>query len=287
VIETLRQAGIPSDAVQVLHGDGEVVRALVAHREIAAVSMTGSEAAGEQVRALCAIHGGKPLQAELGGNNAAIVLADADVDAAVTALVEAAYSNSGQRCTAIRRVIVEAPIAGAVRERWCAAMTRLRIGDPGEPSTQVGPLVAVALTLAGGARCLAGGARVASRPQGWWFAPTLIECDDARAAIVQQETFGPVAVLQVARDAAHAVTLANAVPQGLLGALFTRDADARRRIGDALEVGILRLSGNVQAIDPEAPFGGWKGSQVGPPEHGAWDRHFFSRPQARYEDTRT
>lgn len=294
ILETLRDAGVPADLVQILHGDAECVRDLVTHPAIAAVSMTGSEAAGEQLRALCALHGGKPLQAELGGNNAAIVLADADLDAAVAALVPTAYSYSGQRCTAIRRVIVEAPRAAELRERWCVAVARLRIGEPEIEATDLGPLIserqlrrverAVERALAQGARCIAGGARVRSRPQGWWFEPTLLECDDPRADIVQLETFGPVAVLQVARDAAHAVELANAVPQGLLGAVFTRDSEARRRIGGALEVGILRLSGNVQAIEAEAPFGGWKSSQVGPPEHGIWDRHFFSRPQARYGD---
>jgi acyl-CoA reductase-like NAD-dependent aldehyde dehydrogenase/nicotinamidase-related amidase len=295
ILEALRAAIDPIETVGMLHGDAECVRELVIHPAIAAVSMTGSEAAGEQVRALCAIHGGKPLQAELGGNNAAIVLADADLDAAVAALVTAAYSYSGQRCTAIRRLIVEAPVAAGLRERWCAATARLKVGEPEDENVEVGPLIserqllrverAVDRARAAGARCLVGGGRVRGRSQGWWFEPTLLECDDARADIVQQETFGPVAVLQVARDAAHAVELANAVPQGLLGAVFTRDPDARRRIGDALQVGILRLSGNIQAIEAEAPFGGWKSSQVGPPEHGAWDRHFFSRPQARYGDS--
>lgn len=293
VLETLRAALDPGDAVQVLHGDAECVRELVAHPAIAAVSMTGSEAAGEQVRALCALHGGKPLQAELGGNNAAIVLADADLDAAVAALVPAAYSYAGQRCTAIRRLIVEAPLADAVRECWRAAVARLRLGAPEDESTDVGPLIserhrrrverAVQRALEQGARCLAGGARLRSQPHGLWFEPTLLECEDQSADIVQQETFGPVAVLQVARDAAHALQLANAVPQGLLGAVFTRDPEARRAIGNGLQVGILRLSGNIQAIEVEAPFGGWKSSQLGPPEHGTWDRHFFSRPQARYD----
>ncbi len=228
------------------------------------------------------------------GNNAAILLADADLDAAIAALVPASYSYSGQRCTAIRRLIVEAPLVAVLRERWCTAMARLSVGDPEDEIVEVGPLIserqllrvehAVHRARVEGVRCLAGGGRVGGRPQGWWFEPTLLECDDVRADIVQQETFGPVAVLQIARDAAHAVELANAVPQGLLGAVFTRDADARRRIGDALQVGILRLSGNIQAIDADAPFGGWKSSQIGPPEHGAWDRHFFSRPQARYLD---
>lgn len=289
VLETLAASGLPTGLVQLLHGDAECVRELVRAPGIAAVAMTGSEAAGAQVRAWCALHA-KPLQAELGGNNAALVMADADVDAAVAALVPAAYSYSGQRCTAIRRLVVVAPIADAFRQRWVEAVARLRIGAADEQDTDIGPLIsvrqyeriasAVGDAISRGARCVTGG-RGHARGR-LWFSPTLLECADPQDPIVQRETFGPVAVLQIADDAAHAIRLANAVPQGLLGAVFTRDPVACRRIGDALQVGILRLAGNIQRIDPDAPFGGWKGSQIGPPEHGAWDRQFFGRPQARY-----
>lgn len=291
VQNALLEAGCPPDRVALVFGDADAARALVAHPAVDAVSLTGSVATGRSVAALCALHG-KPLQAELGGNNAAIVLADCAVDAEARGLALAAMSFAGQRCTAIRRVLVERAILEPFTRALVAAVEALRVGDPADEATEVGPLVslaqrervadALAAALAGGGRVLCGGRVPAAHGRGSYFLPTLVAGLDPRAPLVQEETFGPLAVVLPADDLDDAIRLANDVPQGLVAGLSTRDAGARRRFADAAEAGILKLAPGALAVSPDAPFGGWKASGIGPPEHGVWDREFYARPQALY-----
>lgn len=117
---------------------------------------------------------------------------------------------------------------------------------------------------------------------GAWLAPTLVTDAEPASALVQEETFAPVAVLQVARDLEHAITLANGVPQGLVQAVHSNDPEARARVLDAAEAGIVQAAHGPLAIHPRAPFVGWKASGLGPPEHGSWDAWFYARVQARY-----
>lgn len=291
LMESLLACGIAPGLVSLLFGDASTARAVIRHPEVSAISITGSAGTGSSAAALCA-HYGKRLQAELGGNNAAVVLADADLDAEVPGLALAAFGFAGQRCTAIRRFVVERSILSEFERRIVREVESLAVGDPADATTRVGPLsslghrrrVVAALeeAVAEGGRILCGGFVPAGLEQGCYLAPTVVADLDVGAHLVQEETFGPVAVLQAADDLDQAIEMANGVSQGLLAAVCTRDALRRRRVADSAEAGILKLAPGALAVHAGAPFGGWKGSGIGPPEHGEWDREFYTRPQAVY-----
>lgn len=293
LVESLARAGAPAGLLNVVLGTGDAARALCREPRVAAIALTGALETGRVVAALCA-EGLKPLQAELGGNNAAIVLADADLERLVPDLVASAFGFAGQRCTAIRRFVVEERMAARFEALAVQAMAALVVGDPASATTDVGPLVAadkrdrVLALLAdarrSGARVVTGGVIPAGWEKGAWLAPTLVADVAPDAPLVQEETFAPVAVLQIARDVDHAIALANGVPQGLVQAVHTADPAARARVLAAAEVGILQAGPGPLAISPRAPFVGWKASGLGPPEHGTWDAWFYARVQARYGD---
>lgn len=292
IVASVAAAGIPPALLSTVFGDAGTAQALMTHPGIAAVTLTGSQRTGSDAALLCARRG-TPLQAELGGNNAAIVMADADLDAAARALAMSAFGFAGQRCTATRRVIVEESVRGRFTEILLSEIAKLRVGDPLEPATRVGPLVSAArrkevmaavaraLVIDGG-RLLSGGAVPREFEQGSWYLPTLVDGLEPEAALVQQETFGPVAVIQAAKDFADAIRLCNGVGQGLVASFFSSDAGRQRQFLASAEAGILRLNPSVFPVAADAPFGGWKSSGMGPPEHGRWDREFFAQPQAIY-----
>lgn len=291
LLDSLMSAGLPPGAVNLLFGDGETVRDIVMSPAVDRVSLTGSIATGRAVAACCAADH-KPLQAELGGNNAALILADCPLADELPALAQAAFSFAGQRCTAIRRFIVEAPLY----EEFCGSLSdtvqRLRLGPADDPQTEVGPLISptavarieeiIHAARAGGAVLLCGGTRPPGLERGCWLAPALLSDADPDSAIVQDESFGPVAVIQKAGDEQHAVALANGVQHGLLAGIHTRDPRRARRIADRIDAGILKLHAGPIALQADAPFGGWKASGIGPPEHGPFDREFYTRAQALY-----
>jgi acyl-CoA reductase-like NAD-dependent aldehyde dehydrogenase/nicotinamidase-related amidase len=291
IMMSLLDAGFPPGLVSLVFGEADTARAMIAEASIDAISLTGSIQTGQRAAALCAQYG-KPLQAELGGNNAAIVLGDCDMEAAARGLALSAFSFAGQRCTATRRIIVERSVAERFTGALEAAVRGLKVGDPEDPDTEVGPVVSpedcqrVAAVLqrasSEGGRILCGGTAPAELGRGCYFLPTLVAGLEPRASLVQEETFGPVAVILPANDLDDAIRLANAVPQGLVAELCTRDAAACERFAQAIEAGILKLATGPLAVHPEAPFGGWKASGIGPPEHGIWDREFYARAQAIY-----
>ncbi len=290
---SLERAGVPPGLVNVVLGEADVVRAMCLAPLVSAVSITGSLETGRAVAALAAMTM-KPLQAELGGNNAAVVLADAELERVVPDLVRAAFLFAGQRCTAIRRFVVERAVAARFEALAVEAIRGLVVGDPADPATEVGPLVsvehrdrvlaAIARARTEGARQVVGGAVPAGRDGGAWLEPTLLADAVPGSAAVQTEMFGPVAVLQVADDLAEAVALANGVPHGLLQSVYTRDAVARARVLGLAEAGMVHVAAGPFVVHPRAPFSAWKASGLGPPEHGVWDAAFYTRIQAVYED---
>lgn len=293
LLASLGPAGVPGGLVSVVLGADEATRALCRDARVAAVSVTGSVATGRVVAALSAA-AMKPLQAELGGNNAAIVLADADLERIVGPLVRGAFAFAGQRCTAIRRFVVERSAAGRFETLAAAATRALRVGAPDDPATEIGPLVSteqrdrvlavIDEARAAGARLLDGGVVPAAWTHGAWLAPTLLADVAPESRVVQEETFGPLAVVQVAADLDEAIALANGVPHGLVQSVHTRDERARARVLAAAEAGMVQIAAGPLAVHPRAPFGGWKASGLGPPEHGAWDADFYTRPQVVYGD---
>jgi acyl-CoA reductase-like NAD-dependent aldehyde dehydrogenase len=236
---------------------------------IAAVTLTGSSEAGASVGASA----GKAIKKtvlELGGSDYFIVLADADLDAAAKVGVRARYQNTGQSCIAAKRFIIEE----SVYDRYVAAFVEqtraLKIGDPTDRETQIGPLARFDLretlaaqvrdTVAAGAKLLLGG-NVLDRP-GAYYAPTVVSEVVPGMRMASEETFGPAAAMMRARDVAHAVELANDTPFGLGGNLWTSDISRAERLAADLQSGNVFING-MTASDPRLPFGGVKNSGHG------------------------
>ena len=291
-LELARAAGLPADAVRLVAGDHRAAAAIMSDPNVDAVTLSGSSAAGWAAQEICARRR-IPLQAELGGNNAAIVWTGADLDRAAEALARGAFAFAGQRCTANRRAILADSLFDEGLERLLAAVAALRWGDPFDPETEIGPLVsaqardrvaaAVAEAAADGARVLTPhrGSPAPAGP-GAWYPPTVVVDAAPESAIVQEETFGPVLVLQRARTFEEALALANGVRQGLVAALFAGPGPWNERFAREARSGVLKWNLSTADADARAPFGGWKASGIGPPEHGPGNVEFYSRLQALY-----
>jgi acyl-CoA reductase-like NAD-dependent aldehyde dehydrogenase len=294
-LELLARVGFPTGLVGLVLGDRSTAEHLMSSPAVDAVSITGSSAAGCCAQAICAERR-IPLQAELGGNNAAIVWSDCDLDDAAAQVAEAAFGSAGQRCTANRRVVVDAACWDPVLARLREAAATIAWGDPLEPDCRVGPLISDSARerVAGCVeRAIADGAAVwapqADGPQaarlaaeGAYYPPTVVCPAAPDAEIVQRESFGPLLVAQRADDWEAALQLLNGVPQGLVAALFTESEARRASFLERAEAGILKLGSATAGVGPQAAFGGWKASGVGPPEHGAGDPEFYTRPQTVY-----
>lgn len=286
--DTLVEAGFPEGLVNMVPGDKSTAQFLVAHPGISAVTLTGSTFTGRQVATTCGSLL-KPLQAELGGNNAAVVLSPCDLKAAVQQIALSAFGYAGQACTATRRVIVDSDIKAAFLDQLRAAAAQLRTGDPGDERTVVGPVISrshkerVERMIAE----VAGTARVHTiplpdgLPEGvCWMPMRIIEGLGPEDPLVQVETFAPVLVVQEADGIDAAIRLCNAVPQGLIGTIFCRNEAVLERFRDGVSAGVVQLNLPTRNLHMESPFGGWKDSGLGPPEHGIWDLDFYTRWQA-------
>jgi alpha-ketoglutaric semialdehyde dehydrogenase len=277
------------EVLQVLSGGDQTARELMAVSD--AVTISGSLNAGRAAQEICAARH-IPLQAELGGNNASIVWRDADLGAAAESISEGAFAFAGQRCTADRRAIVDSSIYDVFLDQLVMASRHLIWADPADEKTQIGPLISSASRNRVKAvidRARAAALRVI-KPLGKldgargdaWLEPTIVCCDNPDAEIVQEEIFGPVLVIQKAKDWDEAISLCNGVKQGLAAAVFTTSPE---RIEDFLQrarAGILKVNCSTAGADVDLPFGGWKASGIGPPEHGPANREFFTRMQAIY-----
>ncbi|MGI5429179.1 aldehyde dehydrogenase family protein [Streptomyces sp. CA-179760] len=267
------EAGFPEHLVTaLLIADAEVPQTtgrLIEDDRIAAVTLTGSNRAGAAVGA-AAGRAAKKSVLELGGSDAFVVLADADVDQAAAAAVKARFTNSGQSCVCAKRFIVHTALADAFTTAFVNAVEDLRLGDPRERDTQVGPLARddlraavqrqVEESVAAGARLLTGGKPVPG--DGFFYQPTVLAGTGPGMAAFDEETFGPLAALSVARDDEDAVRLANATAYGLGLSVWTADpargVDVARRITSG-----AAFVNAVVASDPRLPFGGTKRSGYG------------------------
>jgi alpha-ketoglutaric semialdehyde dehydrogenase len=291
----LIEAGVPPGLVPLVSGPRSTAEALMADPGVDGISLTGSEAAGFTA-GVTASRRGIPLQAELGGNNGAIIWSDADLDAAGAAVAEGAFGAAGQRCTATRRVVVERTCRDAFLERLTAAVGKLGWGDPLKEGVSVGPLisagaldrVAGVLERASAEGCetiaphLAGDGGAEVPGEGFYLPPTLVLDPDPGSEIVQEETFGPVLVVQSAYHWEDALRLLNGVRQGLVAALFSRSVSLRESFLERAEAGVLKIGESTAGVAAHLPFGGWKRSGAGPPEHGESDLEAYTRLQALY-----
>jgi succinate-semialdehyde dehydrogenase/glutarate-semialdehyde dehydrogenase len=266
--QIFRDAGFPEGCFQTLLVGGSEVKKLVEDPRIAAATLTGSDAAG---RSLGSIAGGqlKKVVLELGGSDPFVVLPTCDLDKAVETAVNARVQNAGQSCIAAKRFIVHEKIAAQFEEKFVAKMAALKVGDPDDDATQVGPLSSkqqleditkqVELAVKDGAKLACGGKRIGSA--GFFYAPTvLLEAQGTTAW--REEIFGPVAAVVRAKDLDDAIAKANDTPFGLGAAAFTNDPAEQEQLANELEAGSVFINGMVKS-DPRLPFGGIKQSGFG------------------------
>jgi succinate-semialdehyde dehydrogenase/glutarate-semialdehyde dehydrogenase len=282
-IEALvRRAGFPRGTFQTLLIEARQVETVLADQRVAAVTVTGSESAG---RAIAAQAGWliKKSVLELGGSDPFIVMPSADLDAAVTAAVEARCINSGQSCIAAKRFLIADSVYNDFEARFVAAMNAMKVGDPTLDATQVGPLATAAqleeldaqvvAALHAGGRALSGGERIVG--MGNYYQPTVLTGVPRTSQVYRQEIFGPVAMLFRVADVDEAITVANDTPFGLGASVWTRNRAEQRRFATALQCGAVFFNAQV-ASDPRLPFGGVKHSGYGRELSAAGMREFLN-----------
>ena len=264
-----RECGLPEGAFRTVLVPGSETRSLIEDHRVAAVTLTGSDAAGVAV----ASTSGRALKKtvlELGGSDAFIVLEDAYLDAAAQMAVRARYQNTGQSCIAAKRFIVVESVADNFEKKFVDAAAKLRTGDPLDRETQVGPMARgdlrealekqVQASIKMGARVALGGKPLAGK--GYFYEPSIVTGVTPDMSLFREETFGPVAAVISARNTDHAIELANASDFGLGGNLWTSNIERGRALARHIESGGVFING-MTASDPRLPFGGIKHSGYG------------------------
>lgn len=268
IADLFDQVGAPAGIMQNMPMDNAAIERVIRDPRVQAVSLTGSEKAGSAVAAIAGSEI-KPVVLELGGSDACIVLADADLEKAADTITLSRIINAGQSCIAAKRIIVEASVYDQLLEMLKERLARLKLGDPAEESTDVGPMARddlrqnlhrqVAETVSAGARCLMGGE--VPEGAGYFYPVTLLADVKPGMTAAVEETFGPVAVVMKAADADEAISIANDSRYGLAAGIWTE----RRRgeqLARRLEVGQVAVNGIVKT-DPRLPSGGIKCSGLG------------------------
>ncbi|ORA82491.1 NADP-dependent succinic semialdehyde dehydrogenase [Mycobacterium malmoense] len=267
--DVIARGGFPDGCFQTLLVPSSAVERILRDPRVAAATLTGSEPAGQSVGAIAGDEI-KPTVLELGGSDPFIVMPSADLDAAVATAVTARVQNNGQSCIAAKRFIAHADIYDAFVDKFVARMQALRVGDPTDPDTDVGPLATesgrdevakqVDDAAAAGAVIRCGGTRL-DRP-GWYYPPTVVTDITKDMALYTEEVFGPVASIYRVADIDEAVAIANATTFGLGSNAWTQDGAEQRRFIDDIEAGQVFINGMTVSY-PELPFGGVKRSGYG------------------------
>jgi succinate-semialdehyde dehydrogenase / glutarate-semialdehyde dehydrogenase len=267
--DLFRRAGYPKGAFTNLFVETADVEAIIADPRVAAVTLTGSERAGISVAEIAG-RNLKKCVLELGGSDPFIVLASADIEKTVRTAIDARVQNNGQSCIAAKRFIVVDEVADEFTERFAEAMAALRVGDPFEPSTEIGPIANESqrdLLVAQvddarqkGATVHCGGA--ALDQAGWYFSPTVLSGVVPGMRVATEEVFGPVAMVERVADLDEAITVANATVYGLGSSCWTNDVGEQHRCIEELEAGAVFVNAMV-ASSPDMPFGGIKRSGYG------------------------
>lgn len=293
--EALDEAGLPKGVLNLVIGPGALGTALVEHPLLDGLTFTGSTGVGRRLAAAGAGRG-VPVQAEMGGKNAAIVLAGADLDLAAEQVLFGAFRSTGQKCTATSRLILEEPVADDFLPRLARRLQQWNTGDPADPSVHMGPLVSSAAAddvRRGIDAALSAGAALVFQgelPEGAGSAfvpPTILELPaDAAEAEANpawtEEFFGPVLAVRRARSAAQAFEWAGQGEYGLSAAVFTQDITRVLDAVEGIDVGILHVNSESAGADPHVPFGGAKKSGCGPKEQGQSAKEFFTHTTTVY-----
>lgn len=293
LVECLADAGVPDGVVNLVLGSGrEVGDVLVSHPDVRAISFTGSTPTGTGINQRAAALG-KKVQAEMGGHNAVIVLADADLERAASGIAVAAYGTTGQRCTAARRVIAVHEVVEPLGELLRAETRRLRIGPGDQDGVDIGPLVdesslneilgEIERARNEGAVVLEGGGRPEGLDGGYFVEPTLLGGVTPEMTIAREEVFGPVLPLIEVADLDEALSVATSTRYGLSSSIYTRDANAAMRFMHETDTGVVHINKPPIGGESHLPFGGLKQSAIGPKEMGA-AAEFFTQTKTVYWD---
>jgi vanillin dehydrogenase len=274
IAELFQRAGLPGGVLNVVPGYGPTVGpVLFSDPRVRLISFTGSTAVGRMIAIECAKHG-KRVILELGGKSPLVILKDADLDYAVSTACFGIFIHQGQICMAGSRIIVEAPIYDEFLERFVAKVKTLKVGDPRDPHTVIGPLIRasqcqlidrkVKEAIASGALLRAGGTY-----EGNFYQPTIIADVTPGMAVFRDELFGPVAAVIKANDSDHALLLANDTAYGLSSAILTNDLQLAIKFAIELQAGMVHINGPTVHDEATVPFGGVKDSGNGR-EGGHW-----------------
>ena len=264
--ELALDAGIPEGVINVVVGPGRTAgQRLVEHPDVAKIAFTGSTEVGRSIAAAAA-QTIKRVTLELGGKSANLIFADADLEAAAAAAPWAVFDNAGQDCCARSRVLVEESVFDRFTALFEEHVAAIRVGDPLDPKTEMGPLIsaaqrdAVASFLDDGDPVICRGS--APEGPGFWFAPTILAPATREARVMREEVFGPIVAVIPFRDEEDAVALANDTIYGLSGSIWTRDGARALRVARAIEAGNLSINSN-SSVRVTTPFGGFKQSGYG------------------------
>lgn len=271
IAEIFHEAGFPKGVINVITNSpadaAEVVDELIVHPQTRRINFTGSTKVGRIIAEKAGRHL-KRVLLELGGKAPMVVLEDADVEAAVAAANFGSFMNQGQICMSTEKIIVESPIAEAFGQKLAARANALKVGDPLEPETQLGPVISKAAierlqslvddALAKGAKLLSGG-----KSQGPCYLPTVLYGVTPEMRVYYEESFGPLASIVIVANAEEALRAANDTEYGLSAAVFSRDVSKAMKIAEQLESGICHINGATVHDEPQMPFGGVKSSGWG------------------------
>jgi len=296
LVEVLLDAGLPPEVIQLVHGRGSAVgNALLEHPRVPILSFTGSTETGAKLGEVCGrLH--KRLSLEMGGKNAMIVMADADLDLALDGVLWGAFGTTGQRCTATSRLLLHRKIHDKFLRMLCERVEQLRLGDGLLPETEVGPMInegALENTMqyvevgkqqgasleVGGRR--PGGERLAN---GWFYRPTVFAGVKPRSRLEQEEVFGPVLAVTRVGSLDEAIRVNNDVKYGLSSSLYTRDVNGAFRAVEDIDAGITYINAPTIGAEAHLPFGGVKETGNGHREGGWAVYEFFSETKVVYID---
>jgi len=271
IVDALTDAGVPSGAINLVTNDPEdaadVVDELITHPAVRRISFTGSTRVGRIVAETAGRHL-KRVLLELGGNSPLVVLADADLDRAVAAANFGAFMHQGQICMSTERIVIDRAVADEFAQKLAERACSLKVGDPREPDTQIGPLVNEAAlsrvtehvedAVAKGAKLVTGG-----KAQGLHFTPTVLMGVTPAMRVYSEESFGPVVAIVPVNGIDEAVRVANDTEYGLSAAVFSADVDTAIDVARRLETGICHINDSTVNDEPPMPFGGVKNSGWG------------------------
>ncbi len=289
-------AGLPPGVLNMITGPGgSVGRALVENVDVRGVSFTGSTETGRWIYEYAAKYM-KKAQCEMGGKNAVIVAADADVDLAVEGVVQGAFGSSGQRCTATSRVVVDSSIKKVFMDKLLEKTRSLKVGPGTATATDVGPLSSrtqlekvlfyISDAVNEGAKLVAGGRRLTGEDldHGYYVEPTIFDEVTTDMRIAREEVFGPVLSVLSGRGMDELLQIANDSTYGLSGSIYTKDIARAMKYAHESEVGMIHINSPTLGGEAQAPFGGIKASGIGPREQGKRAVEFFTEEVVVYLD---